>query len=290
MAIVYGNLGFLRTIVFDLLFGIYILLVEPLILPELRNYANRSDTQSSLLIGFLIIGALIAEVPGIFLKFRAIGEKMLKAGLGKPGQRIDIKKGVFLFVIHTAIGVSVAFFAFRAFGLDFHRDENVFRVCFLAALAREGIIIYLLFAARVPEGRRPLAFVKNFLGDACLFIFGTIAFTATWRVVMPGKSLRSDTLMEMVLTLFFASILFLIYYLSCNMATVYDNFLTARSRKQVLYRLGSLVLVVATAMYPLFRKTPSQGRALSGASISDEIEKRKAEEKILQERILKRRN
>ncbi len=256
MAITYSNLGFVRSIAFDVLFCLYVFLVEPLILPELKVYAAQpySPDRHSYWIALIIIAALICEVPGIYLKFQAIGEKMLKAGLGKPGQRIELRWGFIVYLLHTAVALVVAISAFRAFGLTLHENESLFALLFILYLIREGIFTYLIFSARIPEGPRPHAFIKNMAGETCLFIFGIIAFTATWRI---NPVQITEVTSETVLAIFFASILFLMFYLPCNLATVYDNFLTAHSRKQVLYRIASLMLVVAAALYPLQAKWKS---------------------------------
>jgi hypothetical protein len=256
MAITYSNLGFVRSIAFDVLFCLYVFLVEPLILPELKVYVSQAYTYNrpSYWIAFVIIAAMLCEVPGIYLKFQAIGDKMLKADLGKPGQIITLKWGFIIYLLHTAVGLLVAISAFRSFGLTLHENENLFALLFILYLIWEGIITYLIFTARIPKGPRPHAFIKNTLGEACLFIFGAIAFTATWRI---NPVQITEVTSESVLTIFFASILFLMFYLPCNLATVYDNFLTAHSRKQVLYRIASLMLVVAAALYPLQAKWKS---------------------------------
>ncbi len=250
MALTYSIPGFMRSIAFDVLFCLYIILVEPLILPELKNYINQAYTykRPSYWIAFVIIAALICEVPGLYLKFKAIGDKMLKAGLGKPGQGIVLKWGFIIYLLHTAVALIIAMSAFRAFGLTFHENENLFALLFILYLIREGIITYLIFSARIPEGPRPHALIKNTLGETCLFIFGVIAFTATWRI---NPVIITELSSETILAIFFASILFLMFYLPCNLATVYDNFLTAASRRQVFYRIASLILVVTAALYPL---------------------------------------
>jgi hypothetical protein len=256
MAITYSNPGFVRTIAFDVLFCLYIFFLEPLLLPGLKLYMNQSYTYKhpSYWIAFLLILALACEVPGIYLKFKAIGEKMLKKGLGKPGQGIWLKWGFIIYLFHVAVGLVVAMSAFRAFGLTFHENENLFRLLFIAYLAWEGIITYFIFSAKIPKGPRTHAFIKNILGETCLFIFGTVAFTVTWRI---NPIVITDFSSGSVLAMFFASILFLMFYLPCNLATVYDNFLTATSPRQVFYRIVSLILVVMTALYPLEAKLKS---------------------------------
>lgn len=70
-----------------------------------------------------------------------------------------------------------------------------------------------------------------------------------------GAGMKSCTApLETVLFLFFSAILLLIYYLSCNMASIYDGIITAASRRERLSRLGSLALVTAVAMSALYHQ------------------------------------
>jgi hypothetical protein len=256
MAINYSNIGFVRGIAFDVLFCLYIFFLEPLLLPELRLYVNQPYTykRHAYWIAFILIVALVCGVPGIYLKFKAIGEKMLKAGLGKPGQGIWLKWGFIIYLLHTAVGLIVAISAFRACGLTIHENENLFRLLFITYLTLEGFITYFIFSAKIPEMPRPHALIKNILGEICLFIYGVIAFTVTWRI---NPIIITDFSLGSVLAIFFASVLFLMFYLPCNLATVYDNFLTATTRRQVFYRIASLILVVMAALYPLQAKGES---------------------------------
>jgi len=272
MAINYDNLGFVRSIAFDVLFCLYIFFLEPLLLPELRNYVNQPYTykRHTYWIAFILIVALLCEVPGIYLKFKSIGEKMLKMGLGKPGGRIWLKGGFVIYLFHAAVFLLVAISAFRALGLTMHENENLFRLLFIFYLAAEGVITYFIFSAKIPEGPRPHALIMSILGELCLFIFGTIAFTVTWRL-MPLGIMKASGVIEIVLTLFFSSILFLMFYLPCNLATVYDNFLTATSRRQVFYRTASLVLVVAAALYPMHLNAEAKWNEAPERSAYEEV-------------------
>lgn len=280
----YGSMGFVRGIAFDLLFCLYIVFLEPLLLPELRLYLNQSYTykRPSYWIAFLIIAAMLCEVPGIYLKFQAIGEKMLKAGLGKTGKGIWLRGGFVIYLFHAAVGIVVAMSAFRAFGLTFHENENLFRLLFISYLVWEGIITYFIFSAKIPDGKRPRALIKNIAGETCLFIFGTIAFTITWRT---NPVVITDFSSGSMLAMLFASILFLMFYLPCNLATVYDNFLTATSRRQVFYRIGSIILVVMAALFPV--NLLSRGAASAAGQSAREIVSGRAHDEEYKEVIMR---
>jgi len=278
--------GLLHILLYDIFFSLFVVFVEPRLLPELKNYTSNVYTAPSLWIGILILAALAAEVPGVYLKFRLIGNRMLKEGTGKPGESITLKGGIPLYALHAAIGVSVMMFAFRAFGLDFHHDENLFRLFILAALIREGIIIYFIFTAKVPKQQLTGHTIKNAIADLCLFFFGTITFTATWSVIPEsGKTLTAGSLPELILLLFFTSILFLMFYLSGNMTTVYESFVTAHSRKQLLCRFGSLLLVAACVVVPMCAGVKPEKNTAPGYSDSVVKEKLKQEEMLKMSRL-----
>jgi hypothetical protein len=280
----------LSIIIYDLLFSLFVVFVEPYLLPELKNYANNVYDRSSLWIAVLILSALAAEVPGVYLKFKSIGSRMLKDGNGRPGENIALKLGVLLLVLHSAIGVLVMLFAFRALGLDFHRNENLFRLFFLAALARESIIVYFIFSARIPREQIKNCTLKNTIADLCLFFFNIITFTATWRVIPEsGKTFQADSIIELILLIFFTSILFLMFYLSSNMTSVYENFVTVRSRRQLLYRFASLLFIVTIVIYPMCPGRNAQKSVPHEYSDSFLQEKIKAE-KLLRKNMIKEMN
>jgi len=277
----------LRIIIYDLLFSLFVVFIEPYFLPELKNYSNNVYGRSTLWIAVLILSALAAEVPGVYLKFKTIGSRMFHDKTGKPGESITLKWGVLLLVLHCAIGVLVMLFAFRALGLDFHRNENLFRLFFLAALIRESIIVYFIFSARIPRAQLKSYTVKNTIADLCLFFFSIITFTATWRVIPEsGKTFQADSIIELILQIFFTSILFLMFYLSSNMTSVYENFVTTRTRRQLLYRFASLLLVVIAIIYPMCSGRNVQ--KIVNPKYTDSVlqEKIKAE-KLLRENMIK---
>lgn len=272
MPIKYDNLGFVRSIAFDVLFCLYIFFLEPLLLPELKSYVNQpySYRQHTYWIACILIAALLCEVPGMYLKFRSIGEKMLKKGLGKPGERIWLKWGFVIYLFHTAVFLLVAISAFRALGLTMHDNENLFRLLFIAYLVLEGAVTYFIFSAKIPEGPRPHALMLNILGETCLFFFGVIAFTVTWRI---NPVIITDFSPGSIAAMLVGSILFLMFYLPCNLATVYDNFLTATSRRQVFYRIASLVLVILAAMFPLNSRAAEKWKTIPDQSAFEVIRK-----------------
>lgn len=285
--------GFVRSVVFDLLFCLYLVFIEPPLLPELRLYVNQSYTykRPSYWIAALLIAALLCEVPGIFLKFQSIGEKMLKRGLGKPGQRIWLKWGFAIYLFHTVVFLLVTINAFRAFGLTIHENENLFRLAFIVYLVMEGCITYFIFSAKIPERPRPHGVLLNILGEISLFIFGAIAFTVTWRI---NPVVITDFSPGSVATMLVGSILFLMFYLPCNLTTVYDNFLTATSRRQVFYRVASLVLVALAAMYPLHGQAGAQWKTARYQSAFREIIKtvdyQFYKQRLIEEREAQKRN
>jgi hypothetical protein len=255
-------------------------------LPELKNYSNYAYNRSTLWIGLIILSALAAEVPGVYLKFKSIGNRMLNDGIGKPGEIITLKGAFLLILLHAGIGVSVMLMAFRAFGLSFYNDENLFGLFFFGALIREGFIIYFVFTARIPSAPIKNYTLKNTISDICLFFFSIITFTVTWRVIPEsGKTVIVESIVELILIVFFSSILFLFFYLSSNMTSLYENFVTARTRKQLLYRLSSLLLVTACVLYPMFSlKKPEKSN--TPVYINSELkEKMKAEEELYRQSL-----
>ncbi len=168
-----------RFAILNLAFSLYALIVPPMIVPYLRETANSANAGSNWIIGALTLVALAVEAPALYLRLRLIGRKLLARRPSSAGSRIEVPWLFLLVILHAALGVIAMILAFRSFGFGLHTDEWMFRLFFLAALAREGVIIYLLFTRRVPKEAVPLNQWKSFLADAGIFLFCCVAFTAT---------------------------------------------------------------------------------------------------------------
>ncbi len=283
----------IRVIIYDILFSMFVFFVEPSILPHFKGFAFNpyASPEPVYWVGILILTALAAEVPGVYFKFRAIGSRMLKEGRGKPGDYISLKWGMLLSFLHAAIAVSMMIHGFMAFGLGMHQNENLFGLFFLLALTREGVLFYFFNFSKVPGEEMPGVKYKSIIADMCLFFYGIMAYTATWRVIPEStRTLTADSWAVFALLLFFSAVLFLMFYVSSNMATVFESFLSAHTRRQLLYRFGSLLIVVASVFGPMCQLPGHERKTVPDFRNHELIEKQKAEEILRHKNQLKVRD
>jgi hypothetical protein len=273
----------LRFAVLNIAFSLYALIVPPLILPFLRETTNITFTGSNYIIGFLILTALAVETPALYYRLGQIGQKLLTRRPKSAGSRIEVPWLFLLVILHAALGVMVTIFAFRSFGLGLHTDEWMFRLFFLAALAREGVIIYFLFSRRVPEQSSPPDKLRSFLADAGIFLFCCVAFTATWQVIPPAVN-REASLATSLLLFFFSGILFLMFYLPCNIAYLVEDLLLLRGRKEFFLRGAALAVAVICAVGPM-----SFHGMLHARADREELHQRQERNDALQKRIVEER-
>lgn len=275
--------GLLRLIIYDVLFSTFVLFAEPRILPEMKIMAANPyvNPEPVIWLGILILAALAVEPFGVYLKFRAMGSRMIANKTAKPGEYINVKWGMLICFMHAAIGVSVMVYGFMAFGFSMHQNENMFRLFFLAALVREAFIFYFANFQRVPQSPEQGAGFRNVIADLLLFFYGIIAYTATWRVIPEsGMNLTADSYWVLGLLLLITSVLFLMFYVSSNMASIFEGFIYARTKKQVYLRYCSLLVVVASVLGPMCSLPGSGEQKFSGLHKMQIIEMVKAEYRL----------
>lgn len=273
----------LRFAVINLAFSLYALIVPPLIVPFLRKTTSLAHTESNWIIGTLILVALIVEAPAIYYRMEQIGQKLLARQPDRAGSLIEIPWLFLLVILHAALGVMVMIFAFRSFGFGFHSDEWMFRLFFLAALAREGVIIYFVFTRRVPGRAVPAGRWKQILADAGIFMFNCVAFTATWQVIPPAMN-REASLATSLLLFFFSGILFLMFYLPCNLAYLAEDLLLLRGAGQKFLRAAALAVAVISAVGPY-----SFHGMLSAGNNREEIRQRVERDEAIKKRMMEER-
>ena len=273
----------LRFAILNIAFSLYALVVPPLILPFLRETTNITFTGSNYIIGALIILALSIEAPALYYRLGQIGQKLLSRRPKSAGSSIEIPWLFLLVILHAALGVMLMIFAVRSFGFRFRSDEWVSGVMFLAALAREGVIIYLLFSRRVPEQPEAPNTLKSLLADAGIFLFCCVAFTATWQVIPPAVN-REASLTTSLLLFFFSGILFLMFYLPCNIAYLVEDLLLLRGAREKFLRFAALAVVVISTVGPM-----SFHGVLNADADREVLRQRRERDDALQKRIMEER-
>lgn len=275
-----------RLIMYDVLFSAFALFVEPRILPGMKSMAaNPYENQSPVIwLGILIVGALAVEPFGVYLKFRAIGSRLLVDKTAEPGDYIRVKWGMLICFMHAAVGVSVMVFGFMAFGFSMYNNEKMFVLFFYGVLVREGFIFYFANFQRVPQLPVPGAGFKNIIADLFLFFYGVIAYTATWRVIPESDmTLTADSYWVLALLLLVTAVLFLMFYVSGNMASIFEGFIYARTRKQVYLRYCSILVVAASVLAPMCSLPSAQKKISDDSYKAEMLEQQKASELLRME-------
>lgn len=240
----------LRFAVLNIAFALYVLFFQPMLVPFLRSTADNTSSGSNPVIGALLLAALLLEVPGLYFRMKQVGNRLLELYPRRAGSAMTVPYIILPVILHTALGVIITIFTFRSFGFGFHTDEWMFRLFFSVALVREGIIIYLLYSRKVPVVPFPIRKRTPFITDGILFYFNCIAFTATWEVISKSNSAESSVA-SAFLYFFFASILFLMFYLPCNLTYLAEDFLMLRGKREVCMRVAALIMVTVSAVGPM---------------------------------------
>ena len=276
----------LRFAVINIVFALYVLFLQPILLPFLKNAADNTVSGSNPVIGALLLGALLLEVPGLYYRMKQIGNRLLSLYPKRAGSAITVPYILLPVILHTALGVIITIYAFHSFGFGFHTDEWMFRLFFIIALVREGIIIYILYSRKIPIQPVPIRKLTPFITDGILFYFNCIAFTATWEVISTGNGAESSITFAL-LHFFFASILFLMFYLPCNLTYLAEDFLMLRGKRELLIRLTALIMVTISAVGPIAFRDILNDRSADNELIRTRNKNEEVRRKIIEERRIR---
>jgi len=281
----------LRFIMMNIAFALYAALVPPLILPFLRETTKNYFMGANPFIGALILVALAVELPALYYRLRQIGQRILSLHPERAGSSMEIPWIIPVALLHTAVGVSATMFAFRSFGLDFDRNEGMLRLFLLTAIARECYVFFLLFTRKVPGKPAPTGRLATFLTDAGLFVFTCVVFTATWQVI-PAAVNRDASLGASIALFVVSAILFLMFYLPCNMAAFAEWFVLNSGAWERFLRWASVAVAVASAVGPMsfhgvINARANRGEVQRKVEMNTEMQKRMMEERRLLERQIR---
>jgi hypothetical protein len=208
-----------RGIIFNLLFVLYYLTLQPVLLRRLADVDQ--SNQTDYLIGALIFAAMILELIGFWLKKPLIARRFMASPQSDaaPASRILLALVPLAHIFLTAV---MAIKALPTVGLPFHGNNILALVVFLLALSREGLWLGWLVqffqnkASPDPPRRWPgiseetQSHLSDMIGDVCLFFFGCIAYSTAWEVLASTTPIQPDE--SLILQYFGAVILFLMIY------------------------------------------------------------------------------
>jgi len=273
----------LRFAIINIVFALYVLFLQPKLVPFLRSTADNTNSGPNPVIGALLLGALLLEVPGLYYRMKQVGNRLLALYPKRAGSLMTVPYIILPVILHTALGVIITIFAFRSFGFGLHTDEWMFRLFFIFALVREGIIIYILYSRKVPVIPVPMRTLTPFITDGILFYFNCIAFTATWEVISKNNGSESS-LASAFLYFFFASILFLMFYLPCNLTYLAEDFLMLRGKREVFMRVAALIMVTVSAVGPMAFRDIVHDRSADNELTQIRNRNEEVRKKIIEER------
>jgi hypothetical protein len=211
-----------RGVFFNALFLVYLATLQPLLLGRMDAVINRD--QRDVFVGTLILLIMVLETLGLWLKVPPVMRRLLE----RDPERNPA--GIFFFAVwalHTVLSALLLFPFLKSFGLD--RNEAVGITLLVLVVLKELVLLgYLMIGA---ENRARKLLPGNLsraelAGDLLLFLFASVAFSATWGVISPGVPVFKGNLALILVNLFGSGLIFLILFLPLRMVYVIEEWNT----------------------------------------------------------------
>lgn len=240
-----------RGILFNLLFFVYLLFFQPLLLRRVSWVIERGQTDFWL--GMLMITVSILETFGIFWKTPAVAQRLKQAK--RLGEADDAGFGfIFLvWIFHTVIAVSLMMMAFNAFGIwrTGQTDEiNGWAMGIMVAVIIKEIVILVFwidqFTTSAEENKltKTNLFNREIWGDIALFLFGAVAFTSIWEFIASNTPIDGGHIIYILIQYALAVLLCLMFFLPIRSLFIFEEFLNRTNTRDDLFFWGSILINV----------------------------------------------
>ncbi len=235
-----------RGIVFNGFFLLYIVLIQPLILPALYGAINFEETY--IVIGVLMLIAIVVETIGIYWKSKVIGSR--KSPEAEFGWLFML-----VWMFHAVVSIIVYMWALETFGVEITGDGqphwSIYGCIFI--VIKELAILFILILSDTSK-KKSMSTAKELVADFFLLFFACIAYTSTWEAVtnQPGMKLSEYGAGEAALYAGVAGLIFLIFFIPIRMVHVIEDLYSMKTGRDVIEWAISILVVTVAAVAALF--------------------------------------
>lgn len=252
-----------RSIPLYLLFIVYLLVVQPILLGELRQLAE--NDQPSLLFGILILTIQFLELLAFYLK-RPMMMDYIGSNLNSKQSPVQASILIIVFVPILHIGMAAFLYiaaaqigGFQPADSDGFWPQMAFVLGMFIVLAKEGLMLEQWWLKPVGSEHQAASNSSNqfslskrlldFSGDILLLMFTAVGYTALWSYFAIGSPLESGSVWWMAVQ-YFGVLLFFIMTIVPLRGVYYMflPFLKLNKRQIVLEWAGLLVSFIVAAM------------------------------------------
>ncbi len=183
-----------------LLFVLYSLLLAPYVIAGLE----RGAVEDASTVGWLILGALILEIPALHILLMAITRRLTS----EPGVE-QINLPILAWFAHMIVVIIMYMQALRALGLEEEALNGGWPMWLMPLLVIKEL--YMLFLLAADEGRAFGAY--SFYGaQAVLLVFSCLVHTGFWGLMMHNPQFSSYSTVLLVMEIMICGFFFLIFY------------------------------------------------------------------------------
>lgn len=257
--LVLARLSQFRSIIFGLLFVLYVVKFQPVLLGWVLRVRNSG--QGDFWLALLIVGVHLCELVGTMLKQEGLNERIRRRpNPGSWGTLVVLSTGF----VHLGMNFFMFIFTLPAFGTRFEypADQSFLGQLLglflgFALLCKEGLVLAPFFNKPVPDQNEtkvdlesPRVQQQELFSELLLTIYGMVALTLTWDlmlIVVPAGDFSHPV------WYYFAGILFfLLIYPPSRLVFITEEWYT---RQPLLSRAVS-VAVFLTTLYVMVSNMP----------------------------------
>ena len=237
-------------LVFNAVCGAYFLFLAPTVV-EASGQALRDPEARVIWLGILLSLTSLAEVYAFPVKMRFVKQAIRDRGDSRG-------HAFYLWMFHAVISVIILFVIAGSFGIKVAGTEGQEPLpWWLAALLPVIVLKELFFLgclwsgsaesdAAAPKYVRPA--LREWIADGILLVYASVGYSATWSAITKGLEMEWGDPVMLVVNLFVASLLFLLFYLPLRIPYWIEELAQIHSPRDVARLIASILVVMVPAL------------------------------------------
>jgi CDP-diglyceride synthetase len=238
----------LGAVAFHLAFGLYALLLAPLVLARLRGSVEDGAADPTLAWVILAIGAL--EIPALYWKIQAIAHRLSLAATARGAKEIERPGLLFVgWLCHFVIsGVMVVAF-YEALGAEVRESDPDLHWGMIVLVVKEFWLGGFLFLAK----GRAVPRVVEFASDLGLLAFACLMYTVFWQYSLEGADMDEYAYPLLIMNAVLVAFFFLLSYTATQLPYLWEHSAGLQDENEygrwLLALVGTAVVAVAPILY-----------------------------------------
>lgn len=228
-----------RSVLFFLLYGIYILFLEDHITQLTRQANVEKITAPSM--GYVLFLLQCIELPALWVKWKALKYRIAE-------KRFHFTGMILVWALHTVLSILLLHAAMNFFGINIStksKSDSTAMYWYFLIVIKELIILFPMLPISLQRGaKKPVAISVEFTADLVLLIYTCIAYSVIWKADAQFSSSGTTGLFH-GLTL---TVLFVLLYVPMAFTEIVEN-LAYRKKRSAQIKLAFSIIFPVVCMH-----------------------------------------